>query len=161
MSVVAGGRGGRVPISRVQPRQKPRQNAADVVRDRARTSVTDFYKNLQGGKIRFRLVAMYVLISLLLMTLLVRVSYLQTIGASAYREASVSQRTRISTAFAERGSILDRNGLELALPVPTRTVFADPRVIVDPVATARAIAGVLGMLPEDELALAGKLQNTG
>jgi cell division protein FtsI/penicillin-binding protein 2 len=104
---------------------------------------------------------MYVLISLLLMTLLVRVSYLQTIGASAYREASVSQRTRISTAFAERGSILDRNGLELALPVPTRTVFADPRVIVDPVATARAIAGVLGMLPEDELALAGKLQNTG
>ena len=161
MSVVAGGRGGRVPISRVQPRQKPRQNAADVVRDRARTSVTDFYQNLQGGKIRFRLVAMYVLISLLLMTLLVRVSYLQTIGASAYREASVSQRTRISTAFAERGSILDRNGLELALPVPTRTVFADPRVIVDPVATARAIAGVLGMLPEDELVLAGKLQNTG
>ena len=173
MSVVAGGRGGRVPISRIQPRQKPqqkprqkpqqkpRQNAAEVVRDRARSSVTDFYTNLQGGKIRFRLVAMYVVVSLMLMTMLVRVAYLQTIGAGSYREASVSQRTRISTAFAERGSILDRNGLELALPVPTRTVFADPRMIVDPVATARAIAGVLGMLPEDELVLASKLQNTG
>ena len=59
MSVVAGGRGGRVPAARVQPRQKSRQNsrqqerrrqnAAEVVRDRARTSVTDFYTNLQGG----------------------------------------------------------------------------------------------------------------
>ncbi|MFM1761378.1 MAG: peptidoglycan synthetase FtsI [Actinomycetota bacterium] len=171
MSVVAGGRGGRVSTTRVQPRQKARNqeskqarrrpNAADVVRDHARNSVTDFYTNLQGGKIRFRLVAMYVLVSLLLMTMLVRVSYLQTIGAGDYRDASVSQRTRISTAFAERGSILDRNGLELALPVPTRTVFADPRIIVDPVATAHAIAGVLGMSPEDELVLASKLQNTG
>ena len=174
MSVVAGGRGGRVPISRVQPRQSSRQNsrqssrqqerrqnAAEIVRDRARSSVTDFYTNLQGGKIRFRLVAMYVVVSLMLMTMLVRVTYLQTVGASSYRDASVSQRTRISTARAERGSILDRNGLELALPVPTRTVFADPRMIVDPVATARAIAGVLGMLPEEELVLASKLQNTG
>lgn len=167
MSVVAGGRGGRVPAARVQPRHRPgqqarrRPSAADAVRDRARNSVTDFYTNLQGGKIRFRLVAMYVLVSLLLMTMLVRVSYLQTIGAGGYRDASVSQRTRIATAYAERGSILDRNGLELALPVPTRTVFADPRIIVDPVATAHAIAGVLGMSPEDELVLASKLQNTG
>ncbi len=171
MSVVAGGRGARVSTTRVQPRQKARNqeskqarrrpNAADVVRDRARNSVTEFYSNLQGGKIRFRLVSMYVLVSLMLMTMLIRVSYLQTIGAGDYRDASVSQRTRISTAFAERGSILDRNGLELALPVPTRTVFADPRVVVDPVATAHAIAGVLGMSPEDELVLASKLQNTG
>lgn len=162
MSVIAGGRGGRVPARRVQSRQQARhQNAANVVRDRARTSVSTFYTNLQGGKIRFRLVAMYVLVSLLLMTMLVRVSYLQTIGASGYRDASVSQRTRIATAYAERGSILDRNGLELALPVPTRTIFADPRIIVDPVATAHAIAGVLGMSPEDELVLASKLQNTG
>ena len=108
MSVVTGGRGGRVPAARVQPRQKSRQqerrrqNAAEVVRDRARNSVTEFYSNLQGGKIRFRLVAMYVLVSLMLMTMLVRVSYLQTIGASDYRDASVSQRTRVSTAFGER-----------------------------------------------------------
>jgi hypothetical protein len=71
VSVVAGGRGGRVPAARVQPRQQARrrQNAAEVVRDRARTSVTDFYTNLQGGKIRFRPVAMYVLVSLMLMKL--------------------------------------------------------------------------------------------
>ena len=166
MSVVAGGRGGRVPTSRVQPRHRTEQqarhrpNAADVVRDRAQTSVREFYTNLQGGKIRFRLVAMYVLVSLLLLTMLVRVAYLQTIGAGTYREASVSQRTRISTARAERGSILDRNGLEMALPVPTRTVFADPRIVVDPVATAHAIAGVLGMSPDEELLLASNLQNT-
>jgi cell division protein FtsI (penicillin-binding protein 3) len=158
MSVVAGGRGRRVPAARVQPRRRP--NATDVVRERAINSFTAFYGNLQGGKIRFRLVAMYAVVSVLLLTMLVRVTYLQTVGAGGYREASVSQRTRITNARAERGSILDRNGLELALPVPTRTVFADPRIIVDPVGTAHAIAGVIGLLPEDELVLAGKLQDT-
>lgn len=170
MSVVAGGRPKRVSATRQQPRQQSRQrptqqtrrrqSAADVVRDRARTSFMSLYGNLQGGKIRFRLVAMYVLTSLLLLTMLLRVSYLQTIGGGGYREASVSQRTRITSVPAERGSILDRNGLELALPVPTRTVFADPRIVVDPAATAHAIAGVIGLSPEEELVLVGKLQNT-
>jgi cell division protein FtsI (penicillin-binding protein 3) len=45
--------------------------------------------------------------------------------------------------------------------VPTRTVFADPSAIVDPIATARALAGILQITPEEEIALAEKLQSKG
>jgi cell division protein FtsI (penicillin-binding protein 3) len=91
--------------------------------------------------------------------MLLRTGYLQTIGSGQYRDASVSQRTRVNVVKAERGSILDRNGLELAIPIPLRTVFADPREVIDPVGTARAIAAVLAMSPEAEIVLAEKLQD--
>jgi cell division protein FtsI (penicillin-binding protein 3) len=65
----------------------------------------------------------------------------------------------VNVVKAERGSILDRNGLELAIPIPLRTVFADPREVIDPIGTARAIAALLAMSPEDEIALAEKLQD--
>jgi cell division protein FtsI (penicillin-binding protein 3) len=104
---------------------------------------------------------MYLLVTVMLLAMLLRTGYLQTIGSDKYREASVDQRTRIITVRAERGSILDRQGLELALPVPTRTVHADPTAIVDPIATARAIAGILQITPEEEIALAEKLQSKG
>jgi cell division protein FtsI (penicillin-binding protein 3) len=117
--------------------------------------------DLQGGQIRPRLVAMYLLVTVLLLCMLLRIGYLQTIGSEKYRTASVDQRTRIDTVRAERGSILDRQGFELALPIPTRTVFADPSAIIDPVATARAIAGILQITPEEEIVLVEKLQSRG
>jgi hypothetical protein len=117
--------------------------------------------DLQGGQIRPRLVAMYLLVTVMLLAMLLRTGYLQTIGSGKYREASFDQRTRIDTVRAERGSILDRQGLELALPVPTRTVYADPTAIIDPIATARAIAGILQITPEEEIALVEKLQSKG
>jgi cell division protein FtsI (penicillin-binding protein 3) len=98
-------------------------------------------------------------VSLLLCAMLLRTGYLQTIGSGQYRDASVSQRTRVNVLYAERGSILDRNGLELALPIPLRTVYADPREVVDAIGTARAVAALLGMTPEAEVALAEKLQD--
>ena len=151
MSLVAGTR---------RPRRDARQ-ASEVVRERARKATQSMTTDLQGGQIRPRLVAMYLLVTVMLLAMLLRTGYLQTIGSDKYREASVDQRTRIITVRAERGSILDRQGLELALPVPTRTVHADPTAIVDPIATARAIAGILQITPEEEIALAEKLQSKG
>lgn len=128
------------------------------------TSVTtksrDFFtKDLRGGNMQKRIVSMFMVVAILLSLLGVRVALLQTIWASDYREASVSQRTRVQVIRAERGSILDRNGRELALPVPTRTVFADPRSVVDPIGVAHVVAGVLQLDPQAEVELATKLQN--
>jgi cell division protein FtsI (penicillin-binding protein 3) len=106
-----------------------------------------------------RIVSMFTVVAILLSLLGVRVALLQTLWASDYREASVSQRTRVQVMRAERGSILDRNGRELALPIPTRTVFADPRSVVDPVGVANVVAGVLQLDPQSESELAAKLQN--
>ena len=126
----------------------------------ATTKTKDFFtKDLRGGNMHRRIVSMFTVVAILLSLLGVRVALLQTLWASDYREASVSQRTRVQVMRAERGSILDRNGRELALPVPTRTVFADPRSVVDPVGVANVVAGVLQLDPQAESELAAKLQN--
>ena len=124
--------------------------------------IKDYFTIGLRGKereMRPRIVKMFVLVAILLSLLGVRVALLQTLWADGYREASVSQRTRVQTLRAERGSILDRNGRELALPVPTRTVFADPRSVTDPVGVAHAVAGILQLDAQAEVELATKLQN--
>jgi cell division protein FtsI (penicillin-binding protein 3) len=149
MSIAAGSRGHR---------QEP-QRAGDIARAAARQTVRTLTEDLKPGKISHRLAYVRIVVSLLLCAMLLRTGYLQTIGSGQYREASVSQRTRVNTVYAERGSILDRNGLELAIPIPLRTVYADPREVVDAPGTARAVAALLGMTPEAEIALAEKLQD--
>ena len=149
MSIAAGSRG----------RRHEPQRAGDIARAAARQTVRTLTEDLKPGKISHRLAYVRIVVSLLLCAMLLRTGYLQTFGSGQYRDASVSQRTRVNVVKAERGSILDRNGLELAIPIPLRTVFADPREVIDPVGTARAIAAVLAMSPEAELALAERLQN--
>lgn len=135
--------------------------AGELVRGQARRATESMTTNLKGGDIRFRLVAMWCFITAMLLIVLLRVTLLQTVWAGGYQQASVNQRTRVSIVRAERGSILDRQGFELALPVPTRTIFADPQMVTDPVGTARALAGLLQLTPEKEIALAESLQNDG
>ena len=149
MSIAAGSRG----------RRHEPQRAGDIARAAARQTVRTLTEDLKPGKISHRLAYVRIAVSLMLCAMLLRTAYLQTIGSGQYRDASVSQRTRVNTVKAERGSILDRNGLELAIPIPLRTVFADPREVIDPVGTARAIAVVLGLSPEAEIALAERLQD--
>lgn len=135
--------------------------ASSAVRVGARRATESMTTNLRGGNIRVRLVAMWCLITAMLLIVLLRVALLQTVWAGDYRQAGVDQRTRVSIVRAERGSILDRQGYELALPIPTRTIYADPRVVTDPIGTARALAGLLQLTPEREIALAASLQNDG
>ena len=149
MSIAAGSRG----------RRHEPQRASDMARAAARQTVRTLTEDLKPGKISHRLAYVRIGVSLMLCAMLLRTGYLQTIGSGQYRDASVSQRTRVNTVHAERGSILDRNGLELAIPVPFRTVYADPREVVDPVGTAHAVAALLSMTPEAEVALAEKLQD--
>ena len=149
MSIAAGSRG----------RRHEPQRAGDIARAAARHTVRKLTEDLKPGKISHRLAYVRIVVSLLLCAMLLRTAYLQTVGSGQYRDASISQRTRVNVVKAERGSILDRNGLELAIPIPMRTVFADPREVIDPIGTARAIAALLAMSPEAEIALAEKLQD--
>jgi cell division protein FtsI/penicillin-binding protein 2 len=62
----------------------------------------------------------------------------------------LGQRVRTVTLAAERGSIFDRNGTDLALSVPQTTIVADPSVIRDPAAFASKLAPVVAV-DRDEL----------
>ena len=93
----------------------------------------------------------------LLGILVVRVTQLQTWGRSAYLAESIDQRTRVNTIRASRGVIFDRNGNEIALSVPTTTIWADPRAITDPVATSHTLATIIGLDAAAEADLLAKL----
>jgi cell division protein FtsI/penicillin-binding protein 2 len=48
---------------------------------------------------------------------------------------------------ARRGTITDRNGVELAVSEPSITVYANPKVVPDPVGTGERLAAFLGKDP--------------
>ena len=86
-----------------------------------------------------------VVFALIAVVLSVRLADLQLFRSEAYVEYGQQQRTRTIKLTADRGRILDRNGLELAISVPQLTVWADPSQVDDPAAAAAALAPVLEM----------------
>jgi cell division protein FtsI (penicillin-binding protein 3) len=89
--------------------------------------------------------------------LLGRIALLQTGEAAAYRVAGQKQRTSTTALPAARGAIFDRSGYELAISIPQTTIWADPRLILDPVDTANRLAPVLSLTPAQTTALAQRL----
>lgn len=82
-----------------------------------------------------------------------RVSMLQVRDAEEYVALARSQRVREIDVPASRGSILDRNGHELAISLAAKAVFANPRVIERPLQVAERVAPILD-LPAKQLAKA-------
>ncbi len=73
-----------------------------------------------------------------------RLVMIQGVAADRYVNVGETQRVRSVDLPAERGAIFDRNGHDLALTVRQSTITADPRNVRDPLATATALAPVLG-----------------
>ncbi len=72
-----------------------------------------------------------------------RVAHLQLMSGSYYEHQGVEQALHRIPVPAERGSVFDRDGRDLALSVRRTTVYADPTLVVDPAATAAKLAPVL------------------
>ncbi len=108
-----------------------------------------------------RLGVSFVILTAMLLIAAGRVVLVQTTMRGDYLVASLDQRTRISTVRAARGVIFDRHGNELALSIPSSTVFADPRDIEDFPGTARTLAVALGYTPEQEAKLLTALSAPG
>ncbi|MEC7810381.1 MAG: hypothetical protein VYB07_04255, partial [Actinomycetota bacterium] len=78
-----------------------------------------------------------------------RLVYFQIINSERYIAHGVSQRVATKEVQAQRGSILDRHGIDLALSVPRRSLVADSKLVEDPVQTARALVQIVGGDPEE------------
>ncbi|MBL89430.1 MAG: hypothetical protein CL517_04020 [Actinobacteria bacterium] len=85
-----------------------------------------------------------------------RLVYFQIINSERYIAMGVSQRVATKEVQAQRGSILDRHGADLALSVPRRTLVANSNKVEDPVQTARALVQIVG---GDQEALEKKLNS--
>jgi cell division protein FtsI (penicillin-binding protein 3) len=79
-----------------------------------------------------------------------RLAYLQLVRHADLSAMAQRQYSRAIVLQAERGSILDRQGLPLAVSSPAESLFAHPRSAGDPVRVAARLAPILGM-PASEL----------
>jgi len=77
--------------------------------------------------------ATLVLIGLLVTfgVLVCRVAYLQTYGRAQTLAKAQRQQYSTQTLRARRGTIYDRNGIEMAGSVQTQTLFVDPKFMQD------------------------------
>ncbi|HUP70489.1 MAG TPA: penicillin-binding protein 2 [Acidimicrobiales bacterium] len=87
-----------------------------------------------------------------------RLVQVQGFSAKRYTAFGESQRIRTVDLPAERGSLFDRNGRDLALSISQSTIIANPRLVNDPLATAEALAPLVAREPADLQALLTKDQ---
>ena len=92
-----------------------------------------------------------IVIGAVLIGLIGRVAYLQTTEADTLRSAAADQWTRSITIQAQRGTMFDRHGAELAMSVPAVTLSINPKLIDNGPATVQALDDLLE-LPDDETA---------
>ena len=83
----------------------------------------------------------------------------QVVKGSKLRAYGVDQRESNIKIPAARGTIFDRDGNEMAITVPALSLYADPRAVIDPTATAHVLGQMLGFDPIAEAELATKLAN--
>ena len=95
--------------------------------------------------VQHRIGAIFAMLFLLLLLAGFRTAYLGVFRGSALRQLASEQQTTNETVTAQRGTISDRNGVQLAVSEPARDLAADPYLLRDPLSAAQRLAPVLGM----------------
>jgi cell division protein FtsI (penicillin-binding protein 3) len=106
---------------------------------------------LRPGDPRYRSLSLLVALGLLFGVVVLRLGYVQTVGARQYVAYGEEQRIEPIALPAARGTIFDRNGKDLALSTPAKSVGVDPSVVSDRDAASRRLARAL-RLPSQEVA---------
>ncbi|WP_447017665.1 penicillin-binding transpeptidase domain-containing protein [Shewanella algae] len=81
--------------------------------------------------IHWRLQVVVAFVCLLFVSLVGRAAYIQVIEPEKLRHESDMRTLRTTSNEVQRGLITDRNGEMLAVSVPVRAVYADPKVVHD------------------------------
>lgn len=87
-----------------------------------------------------------------------RVGQLQIGNGGKYKQLAVDLALHTIPLSAQRGSVFDRNGRDLAMSVEQTTVYVDPTLVTDPVGEAARLAPVLHI---DAQSLAHTLADKG
>ncbi|HLT16641.1 MAG TPA: penicillin-binding protein 2 [Acidimicrobiales bacterium] len=144
----------RAPARR--PERRPRRHPRPV-----RAGVAPTWLIGRPGRPRRRLAIALVALLAGFAAVTARLVDLQALGGHEYTAFGASQRFQQIALPADRGSIFDRNGNDLAISIPQRTVWADPRLVEDPQATAAALGEVLDLEPDEVAEVAARLGREG
>ena len=113
----------------------------------------------RAGSPRQRLIIALMVIGAVLLGLIGRVAYLQTTEAGTLRSAATDQWTRSVTIPAQRGTVFDRNGAELAMSVPAVTVSINPKLIDNGQATVQILDDLLELSDEKSAELLAEIES--
>jgi cell division protein FtsI (penicillin-binding protein 3) len=91
-----------------------------------------------------RVGAIFGLFFVLLVVAAGRTVYLGVLRGGTLRRAASNEQLTNETVTAPRGTITDRNGVDLAISEPAQDISADPYLITDPLSAARRLAPLLG-----------------
>jgi len=94
-----------------------------------------------------RLIAMLVVMMVAFGGIVVRLAFLQVRDNPELEALGMSQRMRTIPLPAQRGEIVDRSGVPLAVTREARDIYVDPRFVVAAADEARSIAEVLEVEP--------------
>lgn len=92
-----------------------------------------------------RFLALGVALALLLSVVVVKLVVIQGVQHDRFAGMSANQTRKTFHLAAMRGSILDRNGRDLAMSVEKTTIFADPSLVEDPLREAKVLAPILDL----------------
>jgi cell division protein FtsI (penicillin-binding protein 3) len=91
-----------------------------------------------------RIGAIFLVFFLLLVLAAGRTVYLGVVRGSALRKAASNEQLSYEAVTAPRGTITDRNGVDLAVSEPAQEISADPYLIKEPLEAAKKLAPLLG-----------------
>ncbi|WP_100643085.1 peptidoglycan D,D-transpeptidase FtsI family protein [Alteromonas facilis] len=86
-------------------------------------------QNKAPNLINWRFLVVLVSVVCVFVVLAMRAAYIQVISPDALIEQGDNRTLRTRNSIAHRGLIIDRNGEELAVSVPVRAIWADPKII--------------------------------
>ncbi|WP_220720271.1 penicillin-binding transpeptidase domain-containing protein [Agarivorans litoreus] len=117
--------------------------------------------NKQGLFIHWRFVLVMAVVCLVFTALVSRAAYIQVIAPDKLIYEGDLRSIRTKTGYAERGVITDRLGNELAVSVPVRAIWADPKHVADQnsLANREAWAALAKVLDTDVDSLQQRVSN--
>ncbi|HZL47423.1 MAG TPA: penicillin-binding protein 2 [Solirubrobacteraceae bacterium] len=94
--------------------------------------------------VQHRIGVIFGLFFLLLVLAAGRTLYLGTVHSGTLRKAARDQQLTSETVPAQRGTITDRNGVDLAVSEPAEDISATPYLVKDPLDASQRLAPLLG-----------------
>lgn len=106
---------------------------------------------------RKRIYFLFILFFIAFSLISYRLVSIQYLDASRYRSYAQFQHTDEFKLYSKRGKIFDRNGIELAISLIEKTIYANPQEVLDPSYQAEILSGLLDIDKEElELKLSDK-----
>lgn len=149
----------RAKAPKISARRAPKQSLGLLFGrdDKNESPKTSTRNRSTAGLRRTRFHVMVTLALVCMAGLVGRSFWVQVAHGAGYREDGVQQRQRFTAIPAARGTIFDRDGNEMAITVPSTSIYANPQSIIDPAATAHVLSQLLGIDPVSEADLVTKL----